>query len=267
MKILAADDEQLALEMLVDAIKASCPDAEIYDFMKPSELLCFAETTPCDVAFLDIQMRGMTGVELARQLKARTPRINIIFVTGFDDYTGDAMALHASGYILKPVTREKVTVELADLRHPIAPKPNVLLRVKCFGNFDVYSPDGERVRFERSKAKEMLAYLIYKKGASCTIKEIAAVLFEDEEYDSKQRGYVQKIVASMIAGLKAVGAELVVKKKYNSLAIDPEKLDCDFYRFEQLDPAAVNSYEGEFMVQYSWAEFVVGYLEQIYSKQ
>lgn len=267
MKILAADDEQLALEMLVGTIKESCPDGEIYDFMKPAELLQFAESTPCDIAFLDIRMRGMTGVELAKKLKECTPHINIIFVTGFDDYTSDAMAMHASGYILKPVTREKVTAELADLRHPIVPKENVLLRVKCFGNFDVYSANGELVRFERSKAKELLAYLVYKKGTSCTIREIAAALFEDEVYDSKQRGYVQKIVASMIAGLKSVGAETVVKKKYNSLAIATSKLDCDYYRFEELDPAAVNSYEGEFMVQYSWSEFIVGYLEQIYNNQ
>lgn len=64
-------------------------------------------------------------------------------------------------------------------------------RVKCFGSFDAYTTTGETLRFERSKAKEMLTYLVYKRGASCTIKEIA---------------------------------ESLVLKRYNSLAIDPAKL-------------------------------------------
>lgn len=123
MRILAADDEALAREMLTEAIREALPDAEIFDFAKPSQLLEFAlENPPCEIAFLDIHMRGMNGVELAKKLKDINPKLNIIFVTGFDQYTGDAMKLHASGYIMKPVTKEKVEAELAELRHPIEPK-------------------------------------------------------------------------------------------------------------------------------------------------
>ena len=85
--------------------------------------------------------------------------MNIIFVTGFSEYTGDAMRLHASGYIMKPVTTEAVKSELDDLRFPIIPKDNSLLRVQCFGNFDVFTPDGKPMHFERSRSKEIFAYL------------------------------------------------------------------------------------------------------------
>lgn len=185
MKILAADDETLAREMLTDAIREAVPDADIFDFAKPSELLAFAGENTCDIAFLDIHMRGMNGVELAKKLKDLNPKLNIIFVTGFDQYTGEAMALHASGYIMKPVTKEKVELELSELRHPITPKSDVLLRVQCFGNFDVFTPDGQPVHFERSRSKEVFAYLVHRHGSSCSIKEIAAALFEDEPYDLK----------------------------------------------------------------------------------
>lgn len=83
-------------------------------------------------------MRGMTGVELAKKLKDAYPKINIIFVTGFDQYTGEAMKMHASGYIMKPVTAEKVKEEMENLRNPIEPLSDKLLRVQCFGNFDVF---------------------------------------------------------------------------------------------------------------------------------
>lgn len=94
-------------------------------------------------------MRGMNGVELARRLKEINPKMNIIFVTGYSEYAGEAMSLHASGYIMKPVSKAKVEKELADLRFPIIPKNDALLRVQCFGNFDVFTPDGEHVHFER----------------------------------------------------------------------------------------------------------------------
>ena len=80
MKILAVDDEALALEMLTEAIEEAVPDAELKAFRKPSELLAEAKANGCDIAFLDIHMRGTTGVELAKNLKEVNPKMNIIFV-------------------------------------------------------------------------------------------------------------------------------------------------------------------------------------------
>lgn len=266
MTIFTADDEPLALELLTETVRAAAPEARIAAFSKPSLLLEHAQNEAGDVAFLDVQMRGMSGVQLAKRLKELNPRINLVFVTGYEEYAGDAMALHASGYILKPVTLKAVQAELGDLRHPVVPKAKALLRVRCFGNFEAYAADGGRVRFERTKAKELLAYLIYRSGSACTVKEIAAVLFESEPYDQKRRNYVQKIISSMLRALKVAGAESVVVKNYNSLAIDAARVDCDYYRFSELDMAAVNAYSGEFMAQYPWAEFVIGYLEDVYAK-
>ena len=63
-------------------------------------------------------MRGMNGVEVAKRLKEANPKMNIIFVTGFSEYNGDAMDMKASGYIMKPVTKADVERELSDLRLP-----------------------------------------------------------------------------------------------------------------------------------------------------
>ena len=132
----------------------------------------------------------------------------------------------------------------------------MLLRVQCFGNFDVFLPSGEHVHFERSKAKEIFAYLVHRNGSSCTIKEIAAALFEDEPYDKKQQNYMQQLTYALMKSLKAVGAEAAVVKGFNALAVDPKVLDCDYYRFKELDAGAVNSYQNEYMSQYYWADFL-----------
>jgi two-component SAPR family response regulator len=242
--------------MLEAAIREAKPDADVTAFRKQADLLEDANLNGCDVAFLDIHMRGMNGVEVAKRLKEISPKMNIIFVTGFSDYKGDAMDMKASGYIMKPVTAEEVKAELEDLRFPIIPKSNALLRVQCFGNFDVFTPDGAHVRFERSKAKEVFAYLVHKQGSSCTTREIFAAIFEDEPYEKKLQNLLQTYIYAMIKSLKAVGAEEAVVRSYNALAVNPDVLDCDYYRFKELDAGAVNAYQNEYMSQYYWADFL-----------
>ena len=256
MRMLGIDDEPLMLKMLEMAVREAKPDADITTFRKQENLLEDAKQNGCDIAFLDIHMRGMNGVELAKELKKINPKMNIIFVTGFSEYAGEAMGLHASGYIMKPVTKEKIEQELADLRFPIVPKSNALLRVQCFGNFDVFLPDGSHLKFDRSKSKEIFAYLVHRHGSSCSTKEIAATLFEDEPYDTKQQNYVQQLIHSMIKTLKAAGAEAAIVRSYNALAVNPDVLDCDYYRFQELDAGAVNAYQNEYMSQFSWADFL-----------
>ncbi len=75
MKILCVDDEPLALKMLEMSVKKAKPDAEVSAFRKPRELLEAAQQGGCDIAFLDIHMRGMNGVELAKELKTVNPRL------------------------------------------------------------------------------------------------------------------------------------------------------------------------------------------------
>lgn len=256
MRILCLDDEPLALKMLQLAVEKAKPDATVIPFDDQDELIKEAGKNGCDVAFLDIHMRGANGVEVAKKLKEIAPKMNIIFVTGFSEYKGDAMDMKASGYIMKLVTAEDVKAELEELRFPIIPKKNALLRVQCFGNFDVFTPGGEHVRFERSKAKEVFAYLVHKHGSSCTTKEIHAIIFEDEPYEKKQQNLLQTYIYSMIKSLKAVGAKDAIVRSYNALSVNPDVIDCDYYRFKELDSGAVNSYQNEYMSQYSWADFL-----------
>ena len=69
MNVIAVDDERLALDTLVDSIEKSLPEAKAYGFSKPEKALEFVSESGADIAFLDIKMRGMTGLELAKKLK------------------------------------------------------------------------------------------------------------------------------------------------------------------------------------------------------
>ena len=263
MTILLIDDEPLALEMLKDSVAEACPDAVLHPFLKTSEALAFLQANPVDIAFLDIQMRGMSGLEMAVKCKQLYPKINLIFATGYDSYAIDAMTMHASGYIMKPITAEKVKKELMNLRHPLQSRPGTKLQVKCFGNFDVCLPDGTPLQFARAKSKELLAYLVDCHGAAVTTKQIASVLWEDRPYDRTLKNYVATVVKALKDALRDVGAEDILIKTHNHLAVDVQKFKCDSYDFEKWDVAAINSFRGEYMADYSWAEFTNGRYDRI----
>jgi len=261
MRILAADDERIPLELLTEAIREACPDAEIHGFRDPMELLDFAEGADADAAFLDIQMRGMTGLELARRLKDINHTINIIFVTGYSQYAGDAFGLRASGYVMKPPTKEKIEAELKNLRNPIGmPQPSQRLFAQCFGNFEVFA-DGKPLRFEYARSKEVLAYLIDRQGAAVNTGELCGALWENGESES-QRVQLRKYISDLHRTLEKAGVGEAFPKERNSFAIARNAFDCDYYRFLKGDAAAVNAYNGEYMAQYSWAEMTLGALEQ-----
>ena len=57
-------------------------------------------------------------------------------------------------------------------------------------------------------------------------------------------------------GSPAVGGEAALVHSYNAFAVNPDVIDCDYYRFKELDAGAVNSFQNEFMSQYSWADFL-----------
>lgn len=259
MKIIAADDERPALNSLISAIKEALPDGEYFSFMKTGDLLEFAKSNTCDIAFLDIQMRGMNGIELAKRLKDLMPNINIIFATGFTDYALEAFELHVSGYLMKPITAEAVKAEISNLRKPILVAKNRLY-VQTFGNFEVFF-NQVPVKFARSKSKEVFAYLIDKQGTAATTAEIASAVWEDGVFDRSRQKQLQSIISSLVKTLAEVKCEDAVIKNRQGIMVDKTKLDCDLYSFMAGDVAAINSYKGQYMYSYSWAEFTVGYLD------
>ena len=260
MNILAVDDERNALESLVSTLRRALPDARIYAFRTAAEALALAETTPCAVAFLDIEMRDMNGLELAKRLKDRHGDTNIVFVTGYSEYALDAFDLHASGYLLKPATVEKVRDAMEHLRTPPARQGRgKRVRIQCFGNFEIFV-DGVPLRFTRRQTKELLALLVDRKGAAMNTEQLCATLFEDETDLFQQKNRLRKLVADLSATLREACAEFIFLKHRNSFAVAVEEFDCDYYDFLHGLPSGVNAYAGEYMSQYSWAEMTLAAL-------
>ena len=260
MRILATDDEQSALNILTGAIKETVPSADVHGFRNPVEALEFMKENKCEIAFLDIQMREMSGIVLARKLKEIYPKINIVFVTGYSQYANEAFALHASGYVYKPVTPDKIIIEMENLRNPVKWKDTGIY-INTFGSFELMA-NGKEIAFGRAKSKELLEYLVDKQGKSATRKELATVLFETEDYTRSTQDYLSKIVKELIQVLERIGAEKLLKRGLNSYAVDIDAFSCDLYDYEKDDATSedLNRFQGEYMSQYSWAEVTLARL-------
>ena len=131
--------------------------------------------------------------------------------------------------------------------------------MQCFGDFEIFA-DGKAIAFTRNKSKEMLAYLIDRRGANCASAKIAEALWEDGVYDRARQKLFSTIYADMIKSLKQADAAQIVKKTNNLIAANPEAFDCDYYAALSGDAASINSFMGEYMAAYSWAEFTTAAL-------
>lgn len=249
MKILLVDDEQLQLLRLENCCKSVLPDGEFLAYTNPVEAYEKTLDQKIDLAFLDVAMPIVDGIQLAKKLKKNNPTIKIIFVTAYNEYALDAFKVHAFGYVTKPVSENKIREEIEALSTSIELKPTKKIQVKCFGNFEVFS-NGEPLKFLYKKSKEVFAYLIDREGSAININELNAVLWEEDHHS-----YLRNLIADVQATLRSVGAGNVFIKRRNECFIDVDKVDCDAYEYKKGNPTAVRMYRGEYMNQYSWPHF------------
>ena len=255
MIAIAVDDEVLMLGALVKAVSASPDIKEVTKFSDCEEALEFVKNTLVDIAFLDINMRGMGGLALAERILATRPDCKIVFCTGYEEYAIPAFRLHASGYLMKPISAEDVQKEIDNIKG--LRQKEKLLTVKCFGNFEVYVR-GEKLMFKRLKTKELFAFLVDRNGAGMTAKQICAVLFYDDFDDAKNSAYLRQLVMDLKNTLKSVGAESVLRHETPCYRVDTSLIDCDYVSYLATGKP---EFRGEYMTQYSWAEDTCAFLQ------
>ena len=248
MKAIAVDDEIYMLETLLEAVSASSDIETVEAFSSCSAALAYATENPVDIAFLDINMRGIGGLGLAEKLLTLQPGCKIVFCTGHEEYAVSAFQLHVSGYLMKPITAEAVQKEIDHIKGIKATEK--LLTIRCFGNFEVFH-NGQSLPFKRKKAKELLAVLIDRNGSGMTAKQLCAILFPEDTDDTKNAAYLRQLVLDLKNTLKMIHAENVLRHDTPYYRIDPNLVKCDYHSFLETGKP---SFHGEYMTQYSWAE-------------
>lgn len=259
MYIIAVDDRKAIVVMLEKMLGKIDPGGEHRFYTDPLKVLDELDK-PIDVAFLDIEMPGMDGTELAERITKRYPLCNIIFLTGFSEYMPTAFDMHASGYILKPFSQKKIEDALSHLRYRPVDTSDKPIKVQCFGSFEVFIK-GEPVKFNRQKSKETLAYLIDRRGALCNMDMLIGNIEPERPNDDSTRSKIRVYLGDLIVTFLRLGFKNALIKRSGEFAVNTSLLDCDYYRCLEGDPYAISQYVGEYMTQYSFAEETRAMLE------
>lgn len=247
MKIIAVDDEKLMLDMLVKNISIVRPDAEIIKFQYSDEALEYVKENEIDIAFLDIRMPGIDGLELGKEILSLYPEVNLIYCSAYEEYLSEAFReVRCNGYITKPADVDDIRKELDNLRVPVKQEASNKIRIQCFGRFEVYL-NGTPLNFESSKTKELLAFLVYNSGGICSNQEIISALWDDE---GRHDSYFKKIRKDLQDTLTQQGCEDILWRQWGGIGINMDMVDCDYYQWKKDN---LGKYEGDFMIQYSWA--------------
>ena len=266
MTAICVDDEPLVLQLTLSLFRDLPGFQEVEGFAGPLEALDWLENHTPDIALLDIDMPGMNGLELARRIRDMHPDTAVIFLTGYSEYALDAFQLHASGYLMKPINREKLAseVEYALSGRNRGKASNVF--AKTFGNFDLLV-DGRPLVFKRSKSKELLAYLVDRHGGNVSRPEAFAVLWEDTFYDRAMQKQMDVVIRSLRSTLEEASVGEIFEIQSGWMRILPERMDSDLFRFLDGNREAIQEYRGEYMSAYSWASQTEAYLDRILQEQ
>ena len=119
---IIADDEKELRTYLRTLLTEVWPDLSISgEAANGQEAVALVEATHPQVAFLDIKMPGLSGMEVAKNIAAVC---RIVFVTAFDQYAVEAFERSAADYLLKPVSKERLTLTVARLKEQMASSPD-----------------------------------------------------------------------------------------------------------------------------------------------
>ena len=229
---------------------------DVIGFQRAEAALEWFVDNTADIALLDINLPDMNGIALAVRIKEKSPDTAIIFLTGYSEYAVDAFKIHASGYLMKPVTQAALAAEidhaLSLYEHSVPVIHTAHIAVRTFGKVEIFV-NNKPVKFARSRSKELLAFLISRRGGQVSRNELHNVLYSDREYDRPVQKQLDVMIRSMRDTLTEYGISDILVMNRGLLSIRPELIDCDMYRLMDGDPVTVNSYRGEYMTGYSWA--------------
>lgn len=230
-RAIIVDDEQAAINklerMLNDKIEI-CGT-----FTDPMGALAFIKESSVDIAFLDIEMPKISGIELADEIMEVQSSINIIFVTAYSEYAVEAFRCHALDYLLKPVEKERLEMALSRISDLSSASPETLhqLKVQCFGKFSI-TIDGQTLKFRTAKAEELFAYFIDHNGQAVNRNYIMDSFWNDYDGDralilfNTTLHYLKKAFIQL-------GVKLNIKHERGSYTLNLSGIDCDAKFFSE----------------------------------
>lgn len=254
MRAIIVDDEPLMLKRF-SRLAADIPDLNIVgQFESAERALDYAAENSFETAFLDVSMPIKNGVQLAKELRLIQPDLIIVFVSAYDEYLWDFNQIGGDYYILKPYNKETLEMTMKRLRL-LLQRQQKELYIQTFGRFLVLK-NGKPLPLS-GKAKEILALIVTRRGKEISNEEIYSTVWEDRPYGNVEMTVYYNALRRLKQVLKEEHLEDLLISTQRGQLVNTTLFDCDYYAWQDKNMSQRERFEGEFMSEYSWGEYIL----------
>lgn len=234
-KTIIVDDEIKALDRM-ERLCHKIQDIELLErFSEAGRVIDYIRNHPVDLLLLDIEMPGISGIEIAEQIFEIAPQCEVIFVTAYDKYALQAFQVNAVGYLLKPIELEDLEGQIRRLRMkrqiPQKRKTEDVLSVQCIGGFQCKNETtGETLRWRTAKAEELFALLVHMNGQVITKDKVIDTLWPEMEYEKASKN-LHAISYYIRESLSQLGFSDVFLRERGAYRLNDQQIKSDVKRF------------------------------------
>ena len=239
IRAIIVDDESLSLQLLEKKLVKTGDVEVVATFSNAEFALEQLQNLDFQVAFLDIEMSSLSGLDLAKIISASNPGIQIVFVTAYRDYAIQAFELNSIDYLLKPVMEERLNKTIARIReqiqleqHQFGSKQTPTLTIQCFMEFAVYNQE-EIVKWKTSKVKELFAYLFMHHHTYIHRDTIIHDLWPNQDY-KKAKIQLHTNISYLRKTLTSLGIDHPLQFTNQSYRLKIKNYICDAEVFDEL---------------------------------
>jgi two-component SAPR family response regulator len=230
-------------------------------FDDADDLIACIGGNPPDAVFLDIEMPGKSGMQLAEELHAIDPNLSIVFVTAFSQYAVEAFELSVSDYLIKPISKERLrkTLDRIAGRRQLLQNPEKRVTIHCFRRFELQIDGRVAPLSHLMKAKELLAFLVSREGAETSWEQITEALWPEADYE-RAHNNLYVTTYRLRKWLEENDITRIFESRRNSYRVVPTEFNCDLFDFEKAlkdgnGKRMRELYKGDFLEEeaYGWA--------------
>ncbi|WP_145049644.1 response regulator [Paenibacillus xylanexedens] len=233
MKVIIIDDEYYALRNLKSKLEKIDGIEVVAMYEDPAIALDEMSITQPDLAFLDIEMPEIDGINLLGMMFKERPDMDFVFTSAYHAYVTETLETKALDFLVKPVKFEQLYVTLEKIKK-IRTKSSIVhkIEVKCFGDF-VVAIDGKRIddNWRTKKTEELFAYLLCMNGKSVSRDRIINDIWPEP---SMEKGYANLYTTQyyLKKRLDTFGIQHVLKSRLGNISLSLEDMKLDLVEFD-----------------------------------
>lgn len=247
MNVIYVDDEPMQIKNFCLTTEGMKRIDNLETFETGQDALEWVKEHSADVAFLDIEMPVMNGIELAKKLREINKNIRIIFVTAYAQYALDAFGVDAIGYLLKPYTSEDIEKQLQKAFY-MRDIPKTEIQIKTMPNLQIWV-NGSQLVLGQTKQVELLAYFVHRGEEGVTKLDAMETLWSGYSTESVYWTTMSRLKSL----LDEAGISNLITARGQAKCININIVDCDLYRMLSGDDTAIRNYNGQYLEEYVWA--------------